>query len=318
MSLSAWPSAYSSPGPVGRPDLDNGRGLARTSDQIADMRFGRLLGCGPGPRAAAPARACAAVAGLEPLELLDEEREIREVAWADCLSIRQVLTATPSTVCRTAERTCDPSARQQAGGVAEQSEPIVAPRSRADYRPARTRGGSGGPVELDRTGQPEIDELGPCGSSGSPTSSPSTWSARSLISWARHGVQAAGPAARASASVSSRSRLSTSARPSTASTRASSGGWIGVVAAGGELDQCEVLPDEQLDEIGSPSPVSPICCDQLPGDRSPDRRVVDSAVGALADVMEQAGQQQAGRVARPGSGRCWTSATVWIECRSTV
>ena len=199
----------------------------------------------------------------------------------------------PSTVCSTAERTwtrCEASRpavslnspSRSLAAITSWSPPGL--RLDPDPRPA---------VQPTERASPRSTSWVDVGAVGRrPTSRPSTWSARPLISWARHGDQAAGPAARASDSVRERSRSSTSARPSTASTRASGvagSAWSRLVASCG---QGEVLADQQLDQVGVGLVRARCLRPPSPGDRRADRGVVGAAARDLADVVEQAGQQQ--------------------------
>ena len=144
-----------------------------------------------------------------------------------------------------------------------------------------------------------------------------SWSASTLISWARQGDQAAGPAARASASVSARSIRSTSARPSTAATRASSVSRVGVVSAGRERrpgSDGGGLAARRDPRLSAAAPSSP----RSPGDRGTDRGVVGRrACGSFPmSWKRQASSSRSGRSTRVRCG-C-ASATAWTECRSTV
>ena len=213
-SLSARPSAYSSPAAVARPDLDDRCALAGVRHQL-DVRRGGVRS-GLGPRLPSAHRAAAST--LSPASSRSScftRKAGSGTSAAFCLSTRQVFTAIPSTVCSTAERTGHRVRRQQAGGVAEQPEPVGRGDHQLDAARAATRPGPA----ADR---PACTERASPRSTSSPLTSircprrpaaPRRWSARALISWARHGDQAAGPAARASASVRQRSRSSTSARP---------------------------------------------------------------------------------------------------------
>ena len=138
--------------------------------------------------------------GLQTAQLLDQVRRIRQVA-------DHLLVDPPGVDRHPFHGVQDGGAHrhrvrgEQAGGVAEQAQPIPCGDHQLDAAGLRLNPDPRPPVELHRSSQTEINELVTSTRVASSTSSPSAWSARLLISWARHGDQAAGPAARASASV---------------------------------------------------------------------------------------------------------------------
>ncbi len=69
------------------------------------------------------------------------------------------------------------------------------------------------------------------------------------------------------------------------------GGGIGVIPLGGQPGQREVMPHQVLDQL-SVALVEPDRLDRFTCDRRAACRVVDTSAGQLADVVEEAGQQQ--------------------------
>ena len=136
-------------------------------------------------------------------------------------------------------------------------------------------------------------------------------------SGARQSVQAAGPAALASASVRARSRSSSSRLPSTAATTATRVWRVVGVAAGGQVDEGEVLAHERLHDgarscVGQPHPREDR--GRRSGRRSPSGRASRRPCRCRA-AGRRAAAGRAGRRRGPGRSR---ATTVSMRCRSTV
>ena len=128
-------------------------------------------------------------------------------------------------------------------------------------------------------------------------------------------VQAAGPAARASASVRARSSSTVSGRPPRLARPARSAGRRGSrrVARSIRVRCSRTSRSTSAVVVGA----NPSRREHAAGDRRAHHRVVARA-GHLADVVQQGGeQQQVGTARRCEPGR-WRSTTVSMRCRSTV
>ena len=181
-------------------------------------------------------------------------------------------------------------------------------------RDTATRGRPSASTEATRASSALVTGAGPGG--GPPRSAVRARVTRSSTSRARHGDQAAGPAATASASVRARSRSSTSdacrrPRRRSASTVAGRRG-----RAGGELDEREVLADQALDDLGV-RPGQPHPAARPEGQRRADPGVVARA-RQLADVVQQGGEEQQVRPGRRRGGTAGATTAVSTRCRSTV
>ena len=66
---------------------------------------------------------------------------------------------------------------------------------------------------------------------------------------------------------------------------------ISVITLGGQCGQSQMVSHQKLDQFGVARPKSNRC-DGLAGDRRPAIRVMRAGPGQLADVVEEAGQQQ--------------------------
>ena len=89
-----------------------------------------------------------------------------------------------------------------------------------------------------------------------------------------------------------------------------------MVALGGQPGEREVVPDQLLDQVGVGS-VEPDRLDRLAGDRRAACSVVDTGAGQLADVVEEAGQQQEVGPIDPGQVTLRLGHGLH-QCRSTV
>ncbi len=208
-----------------------------------------------------------------------------------CLSTRHVFTATPSTVCTTAERT-EMACADRSPAVSLNSPRRSRAAMTSCMPPAldsyRTRG-----LPSSRTdrARPRSTSSVAIASRSSPISWLSARSASALISCARQGDQAAGPAARESASVRSAQQVEGFQPAVDRVDQGSQRGRIGVVSTGRQLGQGQMMADQPLDQ----SDVRLVQAHRLrhpSGDGGADLGVVHAGAGHLADVVQQAGQQQ--------------------------
>ena len=119
------------------------------------------------------------------------------------------------------------------------------------------------------------------------------------MSWARHGDQAAGPAARASGFGEVAQQVEDVGPALNGLDEGVQSGGIGMITFGSQGSEGEVMPHQELDQLRV-CLVEPDRSDCLASDRRSTICVVHAGTGQLADVVEEAGQQQDVRPLDPG------------------
>ena len=160
----------------------------------------------------------------------------------------------------------------------------------------RTRGR---PSRLTERASPRSTRSPLTWSGTSPTSNESTLSARALTSWARHGDQAAGPAALRVGLGQEPQHLQRLQPPVDRGDQRVDRGRVAVIAPGGQLGQGQVLADQPLDQLDVGLRQADRLRD-LPGDRGADRGVRGARARAACRCRAAGRRAAAGRGGRPG------------------
>ncbi len=181
--------------------------------------------------------------------------------------------------------------RQQPGGVAEQPQPVPAGDDQLQPGRGRLHDDPGPAVQRDRAGQAEIDQ--------GVVSARLRLAGQQFLGPLGQGVDQLRPPRRPGRRTG-RPRVGLGQRPQQpqhlepAVDRLDQGihrRRVGMITAGGQLGQGQVLPDQQFHQrrvgLGEPHRGH-----GLPGDRRADRRMIMVGAGQLADVVEQTAEQQ--------------------------